>query len=92
MKFHLSIFFLSTLWTASAPIALQNPGVELNSGADNIPISDPSLMGWEGDAYLSEGDTDYGNGRWKILFGDSGATRQLSAHKIETGAAYSIRS
>ena len=91
MKFHLSIFFLSTLWATSAPIPLQNPGVELNSGTDNIPISDPSLMGWGGDAFLSEGDTDYGNGRWKILFDDSGAARQLSTHKIETGAAYSIR-
>jgi len=48
-------------------------------------------MGWEGNAILSEGDTDYGNGRWKILFGDSGTARQLSTHKIETGAAYSIR-
>ena len=91
VKFNLSIFFLSTLWAASAPIPLQNPGVELNSGADDIPISDPSLMGWEGNAYLSEGDTDYGNGRWKILFDGSEAARQLSAHKIETGAAYSIR-
>lgn len=70
---------------------LVNPGVEINNNVDTTPLSDPSVPGWEGNAILSEGDTDYGNGRWKILFDEAGDARQLTSHPIETGSAYSIR-
>ncbi len=75
----------------AAPIALVNPSAEINNNTDATPAADSSLLGWEGDGVLSEGDTDYGNGRWKLLFGESESVRQLSSRQIETGAAYSIR-
>ena len=91
MSFLKASFFLVPALAFGEAVLLQNPGVEINNGIDATGISDPSLMGWEGDAILSEGDTDFGNGRWKILFDESGSARQLSTHQIETGAAYSIR-
>jgi alkaline phosphatase D len=71
-------------------IPLVNPGIEITNNVDATPASDPSLPGWGGDGVLSEGDTDYGNGRWKLLFDESESVHQLSNHQIETGAAYSI--
>ena len=88
--FLLLLLIFATAATA-APIALVNPSAEINNSTDSTPAADPSLLGWEGDGVLSEGDTDYGNGRWKLLFGESESVRQLSSHQIETGGAYSIR-
>lgn len=75
----------------AAVVPLNNPSLEINSGTDGLVISDPSLMGWQGTALLSEGDTDYGNGRWKILFDTSSSARQLSSHQIQPGDAFSLR-
>ena len=90
MKF-LAILPLLAFSIKAAEVPLNNPSLEINSGTDGLDISDPSLMGWQGTALLSEGDTDYGNGRWKILFNTSGFARQLTTHQIQTGEAFSLR-
>ncbi|MDC1206667.1 hypothetical protein N8Z81_03735, partial [Akkermansiaceae bacterium] len=87
----LPLLLLTATWVVADSVPLSNPSLEINNGTDNTAISDPTLMGWEGSGFLSDGDTDYGNGRWKILFGDSGFAQQLSTRQIETGSAYSIR-
>ena len=61
----LTILPLLASCALAAPVPLSNPSLEINSGTDGLSISDPSLLGWQGNAILSEGDTDYGNGRWK---------------------------
>ncbi|MDB4283659.1 hypothetical protein N9894_03580, partial [Akkermansiaceae bacterium] len=86
-----ALLLLTATWVVADPIPLSNPSLEINDGTDGTPISDTSLLGWEGTGLLSDGDTDYGNGRWKILFSDSESAQQLSSHQIEIGSAYSIR-
>lgn len=90
MKF----LFLIPVFTGIAfadPVPLINPSVEINNGTHNLAASDPALPGWDGSGILSDGDTDYGNGRWKLSFGESQNVQQLSSHKIQTGDAFSIR-
>ncbi|MGC6564881.1 MAG: alkaline phosphatase D family protein [Akkermansiaceae bacterium] len=76
---------------SATPVPLINPGLELNDHDEGTPLSDPGIPGWDGNGILSEGETDYGNGRWKILFDDSSEARHLSSHVIETGESFSIR-
>ncbi|MDB4541294.1 alkaline phosphatase D family protein [Akkermansiaceae bacterium] len=90
MKF-LLIIPLTAGVALAAPVPLINPSVEINSGADNLAVSDPALSGWEGTGFLSDGDTDYGNGRWKLSFGESENVQQISSQTIQSGDAFSIR-
>ncbi len=87
----LSLLLCALSCARAAPIPLINPSAEINNGVNGTPVSDPSILGWEGDGTLSEGDITYGNGRWKLRFEDSQSVRQRTSHPIEPGAAYSIR-
>ncbi len=89
MKFVFLLFL--TAASFAAPVPLVNPSMELNNGTDGLTASNPALPGWEGTGILSEGDTDYGNGRWKLQFDRAGSVQQRTSHKIESGDAYSIR-
>ena len=73
------------------PIDLVNPSFEINHNIDGTALSHPEILGWEGEGILSEGDTDYGNGRWKTLFDDAGSAHQLTSHVIKTGESFSLR-
>lgn len=88
-----SLFFLPLFSGISlaAPVALINSSVEINNGLDGLPVSNQALSGWEGAGILSDGDTDYGNGRWKLSFGESENVQQVSTHTIQSGDAFSIR-
>lgn len=89
MKFFLFALLIST--AAAVPLDLANPSLEINGGVNNSPVSAVTLPGWEGTGLLSEGDTDYGNGRWKLLFDEAGLVSQASTHQITAGDVYSLR-
>lgn len=92
MKATLSYLTLAlTLTSLGTPVSLINPSLEINNGINLTPLSDSEIPGWQGDAVLSEGDIDYGNGRWKILFDQSGDASQVSSHQISTGESFAIR-
>ena len=89
MRFLLLI--LAPFSACALPLEILNQSLEINGGIDETPLSDASVLGWTGDAILSDGDADYGNGRWKVLLNDSSSATYLTGHQIETGSAYSIR-
>lgn len=86
-------FFLTALVTPAfaIPLALSNSGGEINNGIDRTLAADPSVIGWEGTGQVINNSTDYGNGGWRLSFEDSGDIRQLTPHRIKTGASYSLR-
>lgn len=88
-KLPFCVLAVTSAW--ATPVPLINPSLEINNGSDGTLISDPSVLGWEGTGILSEGDTDYGNGRWKVLYDDSSSATYLTSHRVEPGSAYSIR-
>ncbi|MDA9830872.1 alkaline phosphatase D family protein [Akkermansiaceae bacterium] len=86
------LFLIALLTPAiAAPVSLLNPGGEINNGIDRTPVSDLSVIAWEGSGQIINDRTDYGNGGWRLTFEDSGEIRQLTPHLIETGASYSLR-
>ncbi|MGJ8697795.1 MAG: alkaline phosphatase D family protein [Verrucomicrobiaceae bacterium] len=85
------IALLSLGPATATPLTLTNPSAEINNGTDALPASSPLLTGWEGSGFLSDGDTDFGNGRWKLAFDESENIDHPTSHQIETGSAYSIR-
>jgi alkaline phosphatase D len=87
----LSVLLSTLACVHAAPIPLRNPSAEINSNINGTSVSDPSVIGWEGEGTLSEGNITYGNGRWKLRFEDSQSVRQRTSHVIEAGAAYSLR-
>ena len=82
---------LGAAQVSAAPIALVNPSAELHGGVDGASVSEASVVGWAGAGIVSEGDTDYGNGRWKLLFDESGFVEQVSSHEIANGDSFSVR-
>ena len=73
-------------------IPLVNPSGEVNNGTSPTPVSDPAVIGWDSNGgQLIKGDTDYGNGGWRLSFEDSEEIRQLTSHAIPSGASYSLR-
>lgn len=87
----LCLFSFSVSLVLSAPVSLINPSAEIHNGNDGLSVASPLLTGWNGDGILSDGDTDYGNGRWKLSFNESEYVEHLTSHPLETGSAYSIR-
>ena len=72
-------------------ISIINPSGEYNTGVSPTVISNPDVLGWEGQGQVIKGQTDYGNGGWRMSFEDAGNIRQLTNHVIESGASYSLR-
>lgn len=74
-----------------APIPLVNPSGEINGGASPATIS-AAVLGWDSDGgQVIRNGTDYGNGAWRFSFEDSREIRQMTAHRVEAGASYSLR-
>ena len=86
-------FFPALLVTPALaiPLALTNPGGEINNGIDRTGVSNPSVLGWDGAGQVINDNTDYGNGGWRLSFEDNGEIRQLTPHLIEEGHSYSLR-
>ncbi len=77
----------------AAPIPILNSSGEINNGIDRSLISDSSFIGWEGagTAQVIDGDTDYGNGKWRLSIEDSAEAWQITSHSIAAGDAFSLR-
>lgn len=78
----------------AAPVPILNFSGEINPGVDGTPISDPSVIGWNGSgasAQAIDGGTDYGNGRWRLSIEDSAEAWQMTSHGIAAGDAFSLR-
>lgn len=83
---------IGTSTACAQPIAIVNPGGEINNGVDRVLISDSSVIGWESDGgQMINDNTDYGNGGWRISFEDSQAVWQSSEHLIAPGESFSLR-
>ncbi len=85
------LFALCITRAVAVPLDLVNHSVEISGGTDGSSVADASLPGWTGTGFLSEGDTDYGNGRWKLRFDEGGFVEQKTAHLIAAGDVYSLR-
>lgn len=90
---HLVGVFVTAVASA-APIPILNFSGEINNGLDRVPVSDPSVIGWDGSggtAQVIDGGTDYGNGRWRLSIEDSAEVWQMTPHVIAAGDAFSLR-
>lgn len=80
-------------WHAGAtPIAIINPSGEINNGIDRATIPHAACPGWAGaNGQTIHGGTGGGNGAWRMSLGTGGEIRQLTAHPIQPGEAFSLR-
>ncbi len=77
----------------AAPVPILNFSGEVNNGTDRTPVSDSSVIGWDGSgtAEVIDGGTDYGNGRWRLSIEDSAEVWQMTSHGSAAGDSFSLR-
>jgi alkaline phosphatase D len=78
----------------ASPVPILNFSGEVNSGTDGTPLSDSAVIGWSGNggsAQVIKGNTDYGNGAWRLSIEDSSEAWQMTPHVIAAGDAFSLR-
>ncbi|MEZ5304249.1 MAG: hypothetical protein R3F11_26945 [Verrucomicrobiales bacterium] len=77
------------------PIAVANPGAEINGGVSGAVLPDASVPGWgadgAGSAQVLQWETGAGNGDWRFGFEDSAALFQPTDHAVAAGEAISLR-
>ena len=78
----------------ASPVPILNFSGEVNSGTDGTTLSDSAVIGWSGNggsAQVIKGNTDYGNGAWRLSIEDSSEAWQMTPHVIAAGDAFSLR-